>query len=63
MKKHSKKYVKRYDLNTLDSARRIKTTGIGKMMVQDREKWKCPKCGGVIHFQTKTCSECGFEGE
>ena len=63
MKKHSKKYVKRHDLNTLDSAKRIKTTGIGKMMVQDRERWMCPKCGGVIHFQTNTCSECGFEGD
>ena len=33
------------------------------MIVQDRERWMCPKCGGVIHFQTNTCSECGFEGD
>ena len=59
IKKHSKKYIKRYDLNTLDSAKRIKTTGIGKMMTQDREKWICSNCDGVIHFQSKTCSECG----
>ena len=39
--------------------KRIKTTGIGKILAQDREKWICPKCDGVIHFQTKTCSECG----
>ena len=61
MKKHSKKYVKRYGLNTLESAKRIKHTGIGKIMVQDKEKWMCPQCGGVIHFQTKKCGECGFE--
>jgi len=61
MKKHSKKYVKRHDLNTLKSAKRIKTTGIGKIMAQDKEKWTCPECGGVIQFQTKRCSECGFE--
>ena len=48
-------------LNTLESAKRIKTTGIGKMMVQDREKWLCPECGGIVKFQTKTCSECGFK--
>lgn len=59
MKKHSKKYVKRHDLNTLDSAKRIKTTGTGRMMSQDREKWLCDECGGVIKFQTKECSECG----
>lgn len=63
MKKHSKKYIKRHDLNTLESAKRIKTTGIGRMMSQDRDKWLCPECGGVIKFQSKTCSECGYESK
>ena len=61
IKKHSKKYVKRHDLNTLESAKRIKTMGIGHMMSEDKEKWTCPECEGIIKFQTKTCSECGFE--
>ena len=56
MKKHSKKYIKRHDLDTLSSAKRIKTTGIGKMMAQDRERWLCPECGGVVKFQNNTCS-------
>ncbi len=60
MKKHSKKYIKRYDLNTLESAKRIKNIGIGKITDSDREKWTCPKCGGVIKFQTKKCSECDY---
>jgi ribosomal protein S27AE len=55
--------VKRYGLNTLESAKRIKTTGIGRMMAQDLERWSCPKCGGAVKFQTKACSECGFEIE
>lgn len=63
MKKHSKKYLKRHDLNTLESAKRIKTTGIGRMMIQDYAEWSCPECGGVIKFQTKKCSECGFESK
>ena len=61
--KHSKKYVKRHYLNTLDSAKRIKTMGIGKMMIQDRDLWLCSQCGGVIHYQNNTCSECGFKKE
>ena len=60
MKKHSKKYIKRYDLNTLESAKRIKNMGIGKITDSDREKWTCPQCGGVIKFQTKKCSECDY---
>ena len=61
IKKHSKKYIKRQNLDTLNSAKRIKTMGIGRMMNEDREKWLCPKCEGVVKFQNKTCSECGFE--
>jgi hypothetical protein len=61
LKKHSKKYVKRHNLDTLSSAKRIKTTGIGRMMSEDREMWLCPECGGVVKFQTRTCSECGFK--
>lgn len=60
MKKHSKKYIKRYDLNTLESAKRIKNMSIGKITDSDREKWTCPQCGGVIKFQTKKCSECDY---
>ena len=61
MKKHSKKYIKRHDLDTLTSAKRIKTMGIGRMMSEDREKWLCPECGGVVKFQTKSCSECDYK--
>lgn len=61
IKKHSKKYIKRHDYNTLDSAKRIKTMGIGKITQQDKEKFTCPECGGIIHFQNKKCSECNYE--
>lgn len=63
MKRHSKKYIKRFDLNTLNNAKRIKTMGIGKIMMMDKKDWTCPECGGIIHFQTKICSECAFKKE
>ncbi|WP_303247682.1 DUF3795 domain-containing protein [uncultured Methanobrevibacter sp.] len=58
IKKHSKKSQKRYNLNTQESAKRIQYTGINKINIQDHEKWTCKECGGIIHFQTNTCSEC-----
>ncbi len=58
IKKHSKKYIKRYDLNTQESAKRIQYMGINKITQEDYEKWKCEDCGGIIHFQDKKCSEC-----
>lgn len=63
IKKHSKKYIKRYDYNTLDSAKRIKNMGIGKIIQQDIENWTCPECGNIIQFQTKKCSSCNYTTE
>ena len=63
IKKHSKKYVKRYNYNTLDSGKRIKNMGIGKIIQQDIENWTCPECGNIIHFQTKKCSSCDYTTE
>ena len=63
IKKHSKKYVKRYNYNTLDSGKRIKNMGIGKIIQQDIENWTCPECGNIIQFQTKKCSSCDYTTE
>lgn len=58
IKKHDKNNIKRYDFSSYESAKRIKTTGIGKIITQDKERWTCPKCGGIITYQDKKCSEC-----
>lgn len=63
IKKHSKKYIKRYNYNTLDSGKRIKNMGIGKIIQQDIENWTCPECGNIIHFQRKKCSSCDYTTE
>lgn len=61
IKKHDKKYIKRFNFSTLESAKRIKFRGITKILAEDHEKWTCPKCGGIITFKENKCSECGFK--
>lgn len=59
IKKQDKNNRKRYNYSSLESAKRIKNTGINKMINKDMEKWTCNKCNGIIAIQTKECSECG----
>ncbi|MCF0226542.1 MAG: DUF3795 domain-containing protein [Methanobrevibacter sp.] len=62
IKKHNKKSIKRFDLNTQESAKRIQYMGINKINKEDMDKYTC-ECGGIIHYQTNKCSECGKELE
>ena len=58
IKKQDKNYKKRYNFSTLESAKRIQNKGIGRMMDEDRLKWICPDCEGIITLQDNICSEC-----
>ncbi|OWT33844.1 hypothetical protein BGI41_00345 [Methanobrevibacter sp. 87.7] len=59
IKKQDKNNIKRYNYSSLESAKRIKNTGIKRMMDEDRKKWTCDECNGIITIQNKECSECG----
>jgi hypothetical protein len=64
IKKNDKNSLKRYGLSTIDNCKKLDFTGIGKIMSQDKEKYTCSECGGVISFNNESCSNCGahFEG-
>jgi hypothetical protein len=32
-------------------------------MLQEKEKWTCPRCGGVICIHDRICSECATHME
>ena len=61
IKKHDKNSKKRYGLSTVDNCKKLENSGIGKILKMDLDKYTCENCGGVICFNDKTCSECGFE--
>ncbi|WP_455644919.1 DUF3795 domain-containing protein [Methanosphaera sp.] len=63
IKKNDKNSIKRNNYSTLESAKRIKNTGINKIMTMDHDEWMCPSCGGIITIQEQKCSECGLEKE
>ena len=58
-----KSYNKRYAASLLENAGYVKENGIEKFMAKEQEKWKCPKCEGVISLHDGVCSECGEQHE
>lgn len=59
IKKHDKNNKKRYNYSTLENAKRIKNTGIKRIMDEDRIKYTCSNCNGIITIQENKCCECG----
>ncbi|MCQ2978090.1 MAG: DUF3795 domain-containing protein [archaeon] len=63
IKKQDKNYKKRYNFSTYDNAKKIKNTGIGRIMSENRDEWACPECDGIIILQNGECSDCDYKKE
>jgi len=63
IKRLDKSYRQRYQVSLIDSAIRIKTVGAKRHLLEEKEKWTCSHCGGVISLHDRACSECGQEIE
>ncbi len=50
----------RYNINTIENLNFIKENGIEKFLEKEKEKWKCPECGGTI-CKNGICFNCGVE--
>jgi len=59
IKRLDESYRQRYEVSLIDNALRLKAVGAKRYMREDREKWSCNECGGVISLHDRICSECG----
>jgi hypothetical protein len=53
-----KRYRERYGMSMIENLNEIKKDGIDKFLKNQREKYRCPKCGGVICIHNKKCFDC-----
>lgn len=51
-------YNKRYGVSLIENCRSIQELGRDNFFEQQREKYRCPDCGGIISLHDKVCSEC-----
>ena len=58
LKNLEKSYNKRYQASLIENSRFVQEQDLGHFMEQQKIKYTCPKCGGIISIHDKECSEC-----
>lgn len=58
IKNLEKSYNKRYQASLMENSISVKKHGLKVFMKEQKEKYTCSKCQGVISMHDKECSEC-----
>lgn len=58
IKNLEKSYNKRYQTSLMENSAFVKEYGLNKFMEQQKTKYTCSKCGGIISIHDRECSEC-----
>ena len=53
-----KSYHKRYQASLIENSRFVQAHGLEHFMEQQKAKYTCPKCGGIVSMHDRECSEC-----
>ena len=61
MKQLDKRYRTRYGMSMLENLANIRENGIREFTRQEKKRWACPECGGVICVHRGKCWMCGTE--
>jgi len=52
------RYKKNFGMSMIENLKEIRSEGIQEFLKNQREKYRCPKCGGVICIHNKKCFDC-----
>ncbi len=63
LKRLDKSYQKRYTESLIKKMSIIQTEGIECYLVMEKERLKCPHCGGVLNLHDKICNVCSKKYE
>lgn len=58
IKNLEKSYSERYQASLIENSRFVQEHGLDYFMERQKEKYTCPKCGGIISLHDRECSEC-----
>jgi hypothetical protein len=58
LRKLDKRYRIKYEMSMIENLEYIQKNGIKKFVEKERERWNCPKCGGIICVHDKRCYTC-----
>jgi hypothetical protein len=55
------RYRTLFRMSLIENLEYIRDKGIKKLLEREREKWRCPECGGTICCHNGICFSCGLE--
>lgn len=53
------RYRTKYKMSMLENLEYIKANGLESFVIKEKERWKCPTCGGTICVHRGFCLNCG----
>ena len=54
-----KRYRTKYGMSMLENLASIRELGLERFVASERERWRCPECGGVVCVHRERCLYCG----
>jgi len=61
LKQLDKRYRTKYGMSMIDNLKMINEIGIRDFIRNEKEKWLCPECGGMICVHRPVCLSCGYK--
>ena len=61
LKQLDKRYRTKYAMSMIENLESIKGIGLSAFIDNEKERWQCVKCGGVICVHRGYCDNCGKE--
>lgn len=61
IKRLEKSYHTRYCASLIENSRMVKEQGMAAFLQQQKERYTCAECGGIISLHDAECSECGWK--
>ncbi|PNV61016.1 hypothetical protein C0033_16370 [Clostridium sp. chh4-2] len=58
IKNLEKSYNKRYQASFMGNSEQVRQSGLETFMENQKERYTCLKCGGIISIHDRECSEC-----
>jgi hypothetical protein len=59
LKNLDKRYRSKYGMSMLENLARISEEGIRKFVKDEKERWRCNKCGKILCVHYSECYNCG----
>jgi hypothetical protein len=59
LKQLDKRYRMKYMMSMLENLESIRAIGLSAFVENEKQRWRCRKCGGVICVHQGCCFDCG----